>query len=88
MTLANLLNLGPRSAEMLARAGIVTQQQLEELGPVGAYWSALQTGTKPNLNLLWALAGALSDTRWNELSPHRKQQLLDELQLLSGDSEP
>lgn len=74
-------NLGPRSAEMLAAAGIVERSQLEEMGAVAAYLATLQAGAKPHLNLLWAIHGALTDTAWNELSPATREQLRRELKL-------
>jgi DNA transformation protein and related proteins len=84
MTLVELLNLGARSSQMLASAGIISRSQLEELGPVKAYLAVKQTGSKPSLNLLWAIAGALTDTRWDRLPPEFKSQLLNELQLLTS----
>lgn len=54
-------NLGPRSREMLAKAGIVSEAQLRTLGAVAAYVAVKRAGGKPSLNLLWALEGALTD---------------------------
>jgi hypothetical protein len=79
MTIAKLRNLGPQSADMLMLAGIQTREQLEQLGPVPAYLAVKQAGLKPSLNLLWAIAGALTETHWAKLSPEYKQALRDEL---------
>lgn len=85
MLLAELPNLGAHSAKMLAAAGISTRSQLEELGPVKAFLAAKQAGGKPTMNLLWAIAGALTDQKWDTLSQEYKEQLRDELkQLLSN----
>ncbi len=89
MTLADLPNLGERSAQMLEAAGITTRSQLEEAGPVRAFLAVKQAGTKPSMNLLWAIAGCLRDTHWTRLPPHYKEQLRAELhELTSGGQRP
>jgi hypothetical protein len=87
MTISDLPNLGERSAEMLAAAGIFTRSQLKQLGPVRAFLAAKQAGTKPSMNLLWAIAGALTDTHWTRLSPEYKQRLRNELEELTSDKD-
>ena len=77
--ISDLPNLGVKSAEMLARAGITSRSDLEQLGAVRAYLAVKQSGAKPSLNLLWAIAGALSDTHWSRLSETQKQRLKKEL---------
>ena len=88
MTLADLPNLGKHSAEMLAAAGISTYSQLKELGPVKAFLAAKQAGANPSMNLLWAIAGALSNTHWTQLSPEHKEQLRSELEHLTARKQP
>ena len=78
--LRQLPNLGPKSEQMLYNAGITTPEQLKQLGPVKAYLRVKQTGLKPSLNLLYAIAGALSNTHWNKLSPEERCHLLMELE--------
>lgn len=73
--LGKLLNLGPKSASWLRAAGIETQADLARLGSVEAYRRALAAGTPPNLNLLYALEGALLELRWDRLSPAVKENL-------------
>lgn len=82
MGLAALPNLGPASEKMLAQAGITTLEQLQSMGPVTAYLRTIQVTGKPNLNLLWALAGALSDTHWTQISGELRSNLLLELDAL------
>ena len=79
MSIAKLPNLGERSAEMLAAAGITTCSHLRQLGPVRAFLAVKQTGARPSLNLLWALAGALSNQHWLHLSAELKAKLQQEL---------
>lgn len=59
IALADLPNLGPKSAQMLARAGITTLHQLRELGAVADYVAANRAGGNVSLNLLWGLEAAL-----------------------------
>jgi hypothetical protein len=78
--LRQLRNLGPRSEEMLAAAGIDTPEELDRLGAVEAYRRAVAAGwSHPSLNLLWALEGALLDVDWRELPMGRREELLAEL---------
>jgi DNA transformation protein len=78
--LRELRNLGPRSEEMLAAAGIETPAELDRLGAVEAYRRTVAAGwSQPSLNLLWALEGALLDVDWRELPTGRREELLAEL---------
>ncbi|MFB4279626.1 TfoX/Sxy family protein [Nonomuraea sp. MTCD27] len=80
MRLRDLRNLGPKSEEWLALAGVREPGQLAELGAVEVY-RRLQDAAVPglSLNALWAMEGALTDTDWRNLPPGRKQELLAEL---------
>ena len=69
-------NLGPKSAEILARAGLTTLAQLREIGAVAAYVRAKNTGANVSLNLLWALEGAVSGLRWQEVAREHRASLL------------
>ena len=77
---AILRNLGPKSAVMLAEAGIRTVDELEELGPVKAYLRVKALRPKSaSLNLLWALAAGLEDRDWRDLTAVEKASHLAEL---------
>jgi len=78
--IADLLNLGPKSQQMLAQAGIHTIEQLRELGAVRAYVRVKLTGANSSLNLLWAMEGALSGRHWQEVAQHDRLRLLLELE--------
>jgi hypothetical protein len=75
--LSNMLNLGPASAQMLADAGIESRAELEELGAVGAYVTVYRkaSGSRPTLNLLYALEGALRNIPWTKLPHHVRASL-------------
>ena len=82
-TLAQMPNLGPKSAKMLASAGITSPTQLRELGPVIAFLAVRQAGEQPSMNLLWAITAGIQDRHWTRLSPEEKQDLRDELDRLT-----
>ena len=75
-----LRNLGPKSAMMLTEAGIVTLDELKELGAVKAYVRVKSLRPKfASLNLLWALAAGLEDRDWRDLTALEKQLLIGEV---------
>ena len=74
--LAQLNNLGPRSAAMLAAAGIDTAAQLRALGSVEAFVRVRQVAPAASLNLLWALEGALSGEPWQVVARAHRTSLL------------
>jgi DNA transformation protein len=74
--LARLRNLGAASARMLVQAGIADAGTLRRLGSVGAYRAVLASGQAGNLNLLWAIEGALSNRDWREVARSDKLRLL------------
>jgi DNA transformation protein len=80
MNVADLPNFGPKSQQMLARAGIRTIEQLRELGAVRAYAQVKRSGACSSLNLLWAMEGALSGRHWREVAKHDRLRLLLELE--------
>jgi predicted flap endonuclease-1-like 5' DNA nuclease len=78
-TIAALPNLGPRSAQMLAAAGITTLGQLRRLGAVEAYARVRQAERGASLNLLYALEGALRDQHWQAVRREQRLELLTAL---------
>ena len=78
--ISDLPNLGPKSAQLLRHAGIESVEQLRLMGPVASFLAVRRTGARPSLNLLWALAGALSDRHWQDISAAEKTTLLAELE--------
>ncbi len=74
--LARLPNLGPKSAAMLAAAGIATAERLAALGAVRAFQRVERAGQAPSLNLLWALEGALCGRRWQTVARNARLRLL------------
>ena len=74
-----LKNLGPRSAAWLAEAGIRTRADLAAVGPVEAFRRVEDLGHGPSLNLLYAMAAALEDVHWAELSEREKESLRNQV---------
>ena len=81
---SSLLNLGPKSDQWLGLVGIHTSKDLQKVGPAKAYLLCKEAGFNTSKNLLWALAGALTGIRWNELPDEMKEQLLGEVDTLSA----
>lgn len=75
-----LLNLGPRSLEKLAEAGIHGLAELRALGSVQAYLKVRRIWKGASLNLLWALEGAVSGRHWQEVAKQERLALLTELE--------
>jgi DNA transformation protein len=61
---------------MLAKAGIMTLEDLRRLGAVAAYAKVKATGVNASLNLLWALEGALSGQPWQIVAKEHRTSLL------------
>lgn len=74
--LRELKSLGPKSQAMLERAGISSLAQLRELGAVEAYVRARRANAGVSLNLLWALASALSGEPWQQVARTHRASLL------------
>lgn len=80
-----LANLGPKSAAMLHRAGITTEEQLRSLGAVRAYVMVKRCSANASLNLLWALEGALTNRSWQAVAKTERLGLLLQVEdLMSG----
>lgn len=73
-------NLGPKSENMLRRAGITTMAQLRALGSVRAYLAVRRVDGRASLNLLWALEGALTDRSWKDVAKSDRLSLLLQLE--------
>jgi DNA transformation protein and related proteins len=75
-SLAQLANLGPKSAQFMQRAGITSFEQLKHLGAVRAYSMVKHIEPSASLNLLWALEGAISGLHWQQVAKEHRTSLL------------
>gem|GEM_PF-817348 len=72
----DLCGLGPKSRDLLRRAGIDTLTRLRELGTVAAYVAVKRAGGKPSLNLLWGLEAVIRGQHWREVARQHRASLL------------
>lgn len=79
--LRQLPNLGPKSAGILAAAGVLSTKHLRQLGSVAAYVLAKNSGATVSLNLLWALEGALFNQAWQIVAREHRVSLLLALEI-------
>jgi DNA transformation protein len=80
---SRIRNLGPKSALMLAEAGVRTVGELRELGAVKAYCRVKELRKRgASVNLLWSLAAGLDGRSWQEVSAEEKASLLAEVRRL------
>jgi DNA transformation protein len=78
-SLESLVNLGPVAAERLRAVGIETPAQLARVGAVGAYRRLRERFPDDTTQTaLYALQGALLDTKWNRLPPALVEQLREQ----------
>jgi len=74
--LQDLPNLGPKSRDMLIKAGIRNADELRQVGAVVAYVRTKAVWPAASLNLLWALEGALSGRPWRQVAETDRASLL------------
>lgn len=80
--LARLPGLGPKSAAMLAQAGVHTVNELLNSDAYDLYARICQTQPKASLNLLYALLGVQSQCHWQTVAKERKMEILQKLEQL------
>ena len=74
--LAAAMNLGPKSAAVLVKAGVTSLSQLRELGSVKVFSLARRLEPSVTLNLLWALEGAVVGQHWQAVAREHRSSLL------------
>jgi len=78
--LKDLPNLRLATERMLKKAGIDTVENLEEVGAVHAFKAIQSTHSADvNIELLWALEGAIKGTHWSVIPQSRRQELLTQV---------
>jgi len=78
--LKDLPNLRLGTERMLKKAGIASVSEFRGMGAVKAF-KAIQASHKGTINieLLWALEGALNGMHWSVISLERRNELMDSL---------
>jgi len=75
--LSKLKGLGPKSERCLNEVGIFTKDQLQKTGAVRAFIKLKEKcSTKPSLNFLYAMVGALEGVHWAKIAKSEKGRLL------------
>ncbi len=75
--LSKLKGLGPKSESYLNEVGIFTKDQLQKTGAVRAFIKLKEKcSTKPSLNFLYAMVGALEGVHWTKIAKSEKGRLL------------
>ncbi|KEY91673.1 DNA transformation protein [Candidatus Photodesmus blepharus] len=78
--LKDLPNLRLATERMLKKAGVFSVKKLEETGSVEAFKAIRKTHTTDvNLELLWALEGAIKGTHWSVIPKSRREELVNHL---------
>jgi hypothetical protein len=72
---SSLPNLGPRSDEAFARAGIGSAEELFALGADAAYLALLAAGVRPHFIGFCALVLGLQERPWTDFEPSEKAAL-------------
>jgi TfoX C-terminal domain len=75
MKISKMRNLGSKSETMLAKIGVYSSVDLENLGAVEAFKQLRASDEKVSLVMLYAIHGALTDQAWEMLPPDEKQAL-------------
>ncbi|CAH9051618.1 hypothetical protein PSECIP111854_00783 [Pseudoalteromonas sp. CIP111854] len=76
-TIKDLPGLGEKSEQVLLSVGIDSIQALRQLGAVHAFIKVKKSNsTKPSMNLLYALVGALEGHHWLSVAKTQKAELL------------
>ena len=84
--IASARNLGPKTAIELAAVGIETLEVLRELGFEEALDRVVQTfPERININMAYALLGAIEDVDWRALSPSSKAQATSAIKRLKAE---
>jgi DNA transformation protein and related proteins len=76
--LTDLKNIGKKIAGRLNEVGILSEDDLRQVGSVGAHRMIRERYPDETLSVcyyLYSFEGALTDQHWDEIGEHRKLQL-------------
>lgn len=73
--ISTIRNIGPASQAMYNAAGIMTAQDLRDMGADAAYTRLLQTGNRPHFIGFYTLHMALQGRPWNDCKGEEKKAL-------------
>jgi hypothetical protein len=73
--ISKLKNMGSKSVTMLAKIGIHTREELEEIGAIEAYKKLKLAGETPGHSFVYAIEGALMNKPWDALPAETRSRL-------------
>jgi len=73
--ISTIRNIGPASEAMYNSAGIMTAEQLRDMGADAAYAKLLKHGSRPHFIGYYALHMALQGRPWNDCKGEEKRAL-------------
>lgn len=73
--LSNTINIGKDTETKLIQVGIDSFEKLKAIGYEQAFIRLQTIDPGACLSLLYGLAGAIEGTKWNKLSPKKKQEI-------------
>ena len=71
--ISTIRNIGPASEALYNAAGIMTAEDLREMGADAAYTKLLQSGNRPHFIGYYALHMALQGRPWNDCKGEEKK---------------
>ena len=83
--LSTIRNIGPAFEESLNAVGIMTAEELREMGADAAYARLLQGGTRPHFIGYYVLHMALQGRPWNDCKGEEKKALRKRFDALKAD---
>ncbi|NNU80798.1 competence protein TfoX [Halovulum dunhuangense] len=81
-------NIGPKSVEGFARAGLHNAEDVREIGADAAYARLIASGTRPHFIGYYALVLGLQGRHWNDIDPEEKAALRLRFDAIVGGSKP
>lgn len=84
--LTSIRNIGPAMAASLQEAGIMTAEDLRELGADAAYERLLQNGSRPHFIAYYVLHMGLQGRPWNDCKGDEKKALRKRFDALKAGS--
>lgn len=84
--ISSIRNLGPAVEKALNDAGIMTAEQLRELGADAAYARLLENGGRPHFIGYYVLHMALQGRPWNDCKGDEKKALREQFDALKSQS--
>lgn len=82
----DIRNIGPAMAEPLARVGLISAEQVREIGADRTYSLLLEAGSRPHFIAYYALVMGLQGRPWNDCKGAEKDALRDRFDALKAEA--